>query len=136
MFVKIFIAGTFDPLHIGHQWLLWNATKKATELVVILATDVMVHKIRGRSSHFSEQERMLRLQKEELPHTTVRVGREDGDFLQTLREESPDVLLLGFDQNANEKLIQAEFPELEIRRAKKYFPEFFKSSHFRYTKEK
>lgn len=134
--MKIFIAGTFDPLHIGHQWLLWNASKKATELVIIVATDIMVQKIRGRASHFSEQERLKRIQQEFFPNAHIRLGREDGDFLQTLQEESPDMLLLGFDQKANETLIQKTFPALEIHRAEKYFPEFFKSSYFRYTKKK
>lgn len=133
---KLFLAGTFDPLHIGHQWLLWNATQLAKEMVVIIATDKMVRKIRGREPFFPEKERLARLQQENLPHTKIRLGREDGDFLQTLNEESPDILLLGFDQNADIELIQRQFPRLEIRRAQKYFPEFFKSSHFRYTQEK
>lgn len=134
--MKIFIAGTFDPLHIGHQWLLWYAAELSDELVVIVATDSMVSQVRGRDSYDLETKRMERLQQEKLPHTTIRLGREDGDFLKTLREEAPDILLLGFDQYAQEEMIQQEFPKLEIRRAKKYFPEFFKSSHFRYTEEK
>ena len=134
--MKLFLAGTFDPLHIGHQWLLWNATKIADEVVVIIATDKMVRKIRGREPFSPAKERLARLQQENLSHTKIRLGREDGNFLQTLREESPDILLLGFDQHANEEEIQKEFPSLEIRRSEKYFPEFFKSSHFRYTQEK
>ncbi len=131
--MKIFVAGTFDPLHIGHQWLLWHAAKMTDKLVIIVATDVMVRQVRNRDPFFPEQERMKRLNQEMLPNTIIRLGREDGDFLQTLREESPDMLLLGFDQVANEELIQSTFPELEICRAEKYFPEFFKSSHFRRT---
>jgi len=134
--VKIFIAGTFDPLHIGHQWLLWYAVELADAVVVVVATDKMVNKIRGRDSFASEVKRIERLEQERLPHTKIRLGREDGNFLQTLEEEVPDVLLLGFDQYAEEEVIQERFPKLEIRRAQKYFPEFFKSSHFRYTKEK
>ncbi len=134
--MKIFVAGTFDPLHIGHQWLLWNATKKATEMTVVVATDITVRRIRGRDPFYSEEDRLVRLQEEMLPHTKIRLGREDGDFIQTLHEESPNILLLGFDQRADERLIKKEFPDLEIFRAEKYFPEFFKSSHFRYTKEK
>ena len=129
--MRIFIAGTFDPLHIGHQWVLWNATKEGTETVVIVATDRMVRQIRGRDSSFTEQERLKRLEQETFPNTKIRLGREDGNFLQTLREENPDILLLGFDQHADEEMIQSEFPHLEIRRAGKYFPEFFKSSKFR-----
>jgi FAD synthetase len=134
--VKLFLAGTFDPLHIGHQWLLWSATKMADEIIVIVATDTMVRKIRGREPFSPETKRLDRLQQENLPHTKIRLGREDGNFLQILREENPDILLLGFDQNANIELIQAEFPCLKIQRAKNYFPEFFKSSYFRYTQEK
>lgn len=134
--MKIFLAGTFDPLHLGHQWLLWNTTKLADKVVVIVATDKMVRKIRGRSAFFPETERLARLQQEHLPNTKIRLGRKDGDFLQTLQEESPDILLLGFDQKADEILIQKKFPDLEVYRAPKYYPEFFKSSYFRYTQEK
>jgi cytidyltransferase-like protein len=134
--VKIFVAGTFDPLHIGHQWLLWDAVKKATAMTVVIATDVTVRKIRGRDSFYTEEKRMNRLKQEMLPNTKIRLGRTDGDFIQTLREEDPDILLLGFDQIADEKLIRDNFSRLKIRRTEKYFPEFFKSSHFRYNKEK
>ena len=129
--MKVFIAGTFDPLHVGHQWFLAQANELGDDVTVVVATDSMIRKIRGRDSFEKQEERLVRVSEENFSHHNVRLGREDGDFLQTLREESPDILLLGFDQYANVDLIKAEFPGLEIRRATQFFPEFFKSSNFR-----
>ncbi len=129
--MKVFIAGTFDPYHVGHQWFLAQAREIGEEVAVIVATDKMIAQIRGRASFDNEKNRMARVAREGFGNVVVRLGREDGDFLQTLREEKPEILLLGFDQHANEELIQATFPELEIRRATQFYPEFFKSSNFR-----
>lgn len=128
---KVFIAGTFDPFHVGHQWFLAQANELGERVSVIVATDAMVRQIRGRDPFDSQENRLARVSAEGFGHHNVRFGREDGDFLQTLREEAPDILLLGFDQHANEEVIAAEFPDLEIRRASAFYPEFFKSTKFR-----
>lgn len=122
-------------MHVGHQWLLSQAAVLG-EVVVVVASDRMVKKIRGRAAQALTEVRVARVLAENLKNVVVRIGRSDGDFLATLREESPDVLLLGFDQRADEAAIRAAMPELEIRRAEPYFPEFFKSSRFRYTEKK
>lgn len=133
--MKIFVAGTFDPMHVGHQWLLSQAAFLG-DVVAVVASDAMVKKIRGRAAHAPEEVRAERVRAENLENMVVRVGRSDGDFLATLREAGPDILLLGFDQRADESAIRSAFPDLEIRRATAYFPEFFKSSRFRYTEKK
>jgi len=130
-FQKLFVAGTFDRFHTGHQFFLWQASGMCEQLVIIVARDKTVHRIKGRPSHHDEEARLQRIKNENIPHTSVRLGREDGDFFQTLQEESPDGLLLGYDQRFDEEKAKDIFPELLIIRAEAYKPEHFKSSKYR-----
>ncbi len=131
-FNKVFVAGTWDFLHIGHQYLLWTAANSAKNLVVIVARDKNVLRIKGKNPHFSEKERMNRISREFLPNAKVKLGGENlEDFFQTLKNEKPDALFLGYDQ-------QLPFPAkflkdlgIEVVRVDAYHPEFFKSSYFR-----
>ena len=118
-------------MHVGHQFLVWQAAKLAEEVVIVVARDMTVEKIKGHQPQLSEAKRMERILKEKIPTAQVRLGREDGDFWETLREESPDALFLGYDQDFEEKKCQKHFPEIEILRAQPYAPEFFKSSRFK-----
>ena len=59
-FNKVFVAGTFDFLHIGHQYLLWTAANSAKSLVVIVARDENVLRIKGKLPHFTVKERIDR----------------------------------------------------------------------------
>jgi len=129
-FGKIFVAGTFDRFHVGHQFLVWQAVKLAEEVVVIVARDTTVKRIKGHQPRLSEEKRMKRILEEKIPGLRARLGRSDGDFWETLREESPDALLLGYDQNFDEEACHELFPEIKIFRAEPYAPEFFKSSKF------
>lgn len=130
---KVFVGGTFDGLHVGHQFFLWNAVSLASEMVVVVARDETVLRYKKQMPRFLENERLSRVCAENLPHTQVRLGRRDGDFFQTLREESPDILLLGYDQRLDPAAVQKQFPTLRIERADPFAPEFFKSARFRYT---
>ncbi len=129
---KAFIAGTFDGFHVGHQFLLWTAYAKVEAMVVVVAQDVTVKRTKGRYPRRTGQERLARLATEfkNTPSVSVRMGRETGDFLQTVREESPTHLFLGYDQKADIDRIKEAFPDLIIKRMPAYFESFFKSSKF------
>ena len=125
--MKIFVAGTFDHFHVGHQWLLWQGALMGDCMVVTVARDKTVEHIKNHRPDFLEDQRLKRLEEEGLPNTEVRLGREDADFLETLREESPDLVLLGYDQGCP-KSIEEEY---KVIRCSEYHPEVFKSSYFR-----
>jgi FAD synthetase len=132
-FKKIFVAGTFDHFHMGHQYFLWSASSLAEEMVVVIARDETVLRIKDLAPTFSELERLSRVEREIFPNAQIRLGRSDRDFLKTLEEENPDVLFLGFDQRfvLNDEQQEEFFKKRVILRAEPYFPEFFKSSKFR-----
>lgn len=138
-FKKAFVGGTFDLFHVGHQFFLMQASNMAEEIVIVVARDTTVQRIKKRLPKHTELQRFQRIEEENILNSSVRLGRGDGDFLETLREEAPDVLLLGYDQKIDEELFREKFPELTIIRAEEYHPSFFKSSKFQkynFVKEK
>ena len=157
-FNKVFVAGTWDFLHIGHQYLLWTAANSAKSLVVIVARDENVLRIKGKRPHFSQQERMDRIyhsfieqpivginsteslvpravslnRRGFLLNITVKLGGDNLDeFFQTLADEKPDAIFLGYDQRLQFPAKLLEDLGIEIVRVDAFHPEFFKSSYFR-----
>lgn len=127
---KVFVAGVFDNFHIGHQYLLWTASQIAEQMVIVVARDTTVEKIKGRASKNNEIKRLDRIKEEGIPNSFIRLGRSDGQFWKTLEEENPDVLCLGYDQNLNEQDASQRFPHLVIHRCRQFFPQYFKSSKY------
>ena len=131
MYEKILVAGTFDKFHVGHQFFLWTTKTLCKNMCVVVARDNTVRKIKKKTPTQKKKKRLKRIQQENLPNTKTRLGREDAEFLQTLQEESPTALFLGYDQNFDEKDCKNAFPNLTIKRTKPYFPNIFKSSKFK-----
>lgn len=129
----VFIAGTFDLFHIGHQWFLWQGVSRAEQGTIIIARDETVHHIKGFSPTHTQDERLHRLKKEfqNHPHISIKIGAPHSAMMDTLREANPDLLFLGYDQYAPREAIRKEFPHIHIETCTPYAPEFFKSSHFR-----
>ncbi len=130
--MRIFIAGTFDHFHVGHQQLVWSAYWEATDLVIIIARDLIVKKIKGSLPFNNENTRLERVKKEfeGFGKVNVQLGDNGGDFLKTLEKVNPTHVFLGYDQHADTKKINHLFPEIKIKRIKPYFSELFKSSKF------
>ncbi len=127
---KLLVAGTFDHFHIGHQHFLWTAKSVTEQMTIIIARDTTVSRLKEKPAKNNELHRLERIQKENIPDTTARLGRTDGNFWETIKEESPSAIFLGYDQHFDEDSHRKLFPEIEILRALPYFPEFFKSSRF------
>ena len=130
--MKTLIAGTFDNFHVGHQWFIWSAIKQGSQTVIIVARDTTVTRLKKQTPCNSELNRLARIQNEIIALDTVsaRLGRSDADFWETIREEAPDQILLGYDQHVKAEAINKTFPDIIITRCTAYQPDFFKSSKF------
>lgn len=130
--IKTLIAGTFDNFHVGHQWLIWSAIKQGSVVTIIVARDKTVESIKEMKPRNTETNRLKRVSSEVagLSTVTTRLGRTDANFWQTIAEENPDLIMLGYDQHVQESQILEHFPNLKIERCTPYKPEFFKSSKF------
>ncbi len=121
---KVLAAGTFDIIHSGHVRMLWDAKKLAGddgELVVVVARDENVRKFKGRDP-IVPQEKRLYLVSNLKPVDRAVLGKENP--LDSIVEERPDVIALGYDQWAEEKWLKEELRkrglEVEVVRLPKY----------------
>jgi cytidyltransferase-like protein len=122
---RVMIFGTFDVFHPGHRSFIEQAQKKGSELVIVVARDVTVKKIKQLLRN-SEQVRLKVLQ-EAFPDLTIVLGDEQ-DQMKVIREYRPEMVCLGYDQVGFSAELMKSFPEIQIERLEAYEPEKYKSS--------
>lgn len=145
---KVMVFGVFDLLHPGHISFLKQAKRLGTHLVVSVARDVNVKKIKGKSPVFEEKKRMEHIKQLKLANKVVLGGLKDP--WPHIKKEQPDIVALGYDQkpyityhvthNKNtEELLQKELQKRGLKakviRLKAFRPEVFKSSIIRKKKK-
>lgn len=118
------VFGTFDLFHPGHRSLLMQA-EKLGPVIVVVARSTNVERIKGKKPLQSDDERVKAL-KDSFPDAEVILGDPD-DFLVPLREQKPDMLLLGYDQGLPPGVTDVDLP-CPVRRAKALRPDLYKSS--------
>ena len=96
---RVFCAGTFDGLHPGHLKFLKYALKFGSELWVVVARDASALKIRGYPPLFSEKERLELVASLKIVHKAV-LGS-SGNWFESVKKISPQVIVLGHDQKVN-----------------------------------
>ena len=126
--------GTFDVLHRGHEYYLREARKFGDYLVVVVALDETVRKVKGSFPVHNQEERLMNLQQLNLADKVV-LGS-SSDRLKVIEDEKPDIICLGYDQrsfteNLKEKLSHRGLKSVEIVRIPSYHPETYKSSLLR-----
>jgi len=122
--------GTFDLLHPGHLSYLTQAKELGEKLIVVVATDSTVEKVKGKKpvndeKHRAELVRALSIVNEAF------VGSEK-DYFKCIEQIKPNIIALGYDQPANEKEIETKLKEkgisAKIIKLEAYKPEIYKSS--------
>lgn len=127
---RVVCAGTFDHLHEGHINFLKQAKALGNELIVIVARDETVKRIKGFLPTDDENIRKEGVEKTEIPDRVI-LGNLDKDLFKILEELMPDVIALGYDQRVSEQELVKRFPKCEVVRLSSYHPEKYKSSYFR-----
>lgn len=98
MHKRVLVFGTFDDVHAGHEFFLRSAKARGTELVVGVARDVHVQTFKGRKPRIPEKRRLAVIA--ELPYVDqARLCDEDISSFEILEETTPDLIVLGHDQN-------------------------------------
>jgi len=119
--VKVMATGTFDILHLGHIYFLKEAKKLGDKLVVVVATDNTVRKLKHEP--VNPEKVRLELIKELQIVDEAYLGYED-DIYEIVKDIKPDIIALGFDQIHDEENIKNELKKRkiksEIKRLSKY----------------
>ena len=110
--VKVMASGTFDLLHLGHIYYLKEAKKLGDELVVVVATDSTVRKLKHEP--INPEKIRLNLIKELKVVDEAYLGYET-DIYEIVSEIKPDIIALGYDQVHDEKKIEVELKKRKLK---------------------
>jgi FAD synthetase len=109
--VKVMATGTFDLLHLGHIYYLKEAKKLGDKLVVVVATDKTVRRLKHEP--VNPEEIRLKLIKELKVVDEAYLGHED-DMYEIVEEIKPDIIALGFDQIHDENYINSQLKKRKL----------------------
>ena len=128
---KIIVFGTFDIFHPGHRNFFRQAKKLGDYLMVVVARNQNVKKIKGELPLNDELDRLREVKKNRTVDKAV-LGNKN-DKYKILRQQQPDVICLGYDQKVNKKELQKKLKEyklskVKINKLKAFKPEIYKSS--------
>lgn len=127
---KVLVTGTYDIIHPAHLKALKQARQCGDFLVVIIARDNTVQRVKGYRPFFTETERIENLKKLRIAHRVLLGNR--GDKLKVVEALKPDVICLGYDQLAFTEELQKKlalrdlYPQ--IIRLKQYNQEQYRTS--------
>ena len=114
----VMVFGTFDLVHLGHIHLFRQAKRLGDELLVVVARDETVRRVKGRRPYHSERERVALLRHIDLIDQVVLGNRTD--VYRVIRTHRPAVIALGYDQQAFvrelTRLLQSIRPDAKIVR--------------------
>lgn len=127
---RVVCAGTFDHFHPGHIDFLKQAKVLGDELVVIVARDENVKRIKGMMPKHNESQRRENVEKTGIPDRVI-LGYTDKDIFLILEDLKPDIIALGYDQRVSEESVAKRLPHCKVVRLKPFHPEKYKSSYFR-----
>ena len=105
----VLASGVFDLLHLGHVRFLEDAKKAGganAKLVVIIAKDSTVERIKGRKPIMSEDQRLALVESLRVVDEAI-MGYEGLDIGEVIYKIKPDVIALGWDQEEMESQVKA-----------------------------
>ncbi len=128
---KIMVFGTFDGLHPGHLDFFKQAKSlmKNSFLIVSIARDKNVQKIKGQKPEINEKMRLLLVMGNKLVDKVVLAGV--SNHLPHIIKERPDIIALGYDQKHYIKNLKKDLENkgiiVEVIRLKPYKEKVYKN---------
>jgi len=125
----VMVFGTFDLLHPGHINFLRQA-KKFGSLMVIIARDGTVKKVKGKTPEHNELERLQGIICLNL--AAIAVLGAIGDKYAVIKKYKPDIICLGYDQTHFTEQLENQINKFKLHakiiRLKSFKPEKYKTS--------
>ncbi len=133
LITKIMVFGTFDMIHAGHEDLFSQARALAPRphLIVSVARDASVARIKGAHPRNSEEERRLAVSLHGLVDEAM-LGDAVG-YIEHIQGVTPDIIALGYDQTGEyvenlEKDLREVGLTTRVIRLEAFHPEEYKTS--------
>jgi len=129
---KVMVFGVFDRLHPGHLSFLRQAQKYGEKLIVVVARDSAVWKLKNKTPGQTEKERMAALSKIAGVDKVVLGDKKQGSY-GVIRKYKPDMIGLGYDQkwlarDLKKSMRQGLLPKIEVAGLKVHYPRKLHSS--------
>ncbi|MCX6648984.1 MAG: FAD synthase [Candidatus Bathyarchaeota archaeon] len=132
--MKVLASGVFDLLHYGHIRFLEEAKKLGgpdAKLVVIVASDETVTRIKGRPPIIPEDQRRAVVESLKVVDEAI-LGYKDQDLDKVITAIKPDVVAVGHDQHDIEdevkRLVAEKGYKTRVERVGRFGPEDLNSS--------
>lgn len=130
---KVIVFGTFDMIHPGHRNFLRQARKYGEYLIVVVARDKTVQKVKKKTAD-SERKRLKNMKDSRLADKVILGSLIDK--YAAIKKYRPDTICLGYDQKyfiggLKKELERANLKKTKIIRLKPYKPEIYKTSKLR-----
>jgi len=109
----VLASGNFDLLHLGHVKYLEEAKKAGgenTKLIVIVARDSTIKKMKGRQPVMPEDQRRSLVESLKVVDEAI-LGYEELDIGKVLEKIKPDIIAVGHDQHNIERTVQKALAE-------------------------
>ena len=127
-------SGNFDLLHLGHVKYLEEAKKAGGEnakLIVIVARDSTIKKMKGRNPVMPEDQRRSLVESLKVVDEAI-LGYEELDISKVLEKIRPDIIAVGHDQDNIEgsvrKALAAKKLNIQVVKIGKFGKEELNSS--------
>jgi len=122
----VLAAGVFDLLHYGHIRYLEeakNAGGDSARLIVIVARDETVRRLKGHGPIIPEDQRRAVIEALKVVDGAL-LGHEEMDLIQVIEQVKPDIVVMGHDQQGIkaqvEKVNQVLNADIEIVQLKQF----------------
>lgn len=128
--IKVMVFGTFDILHKGHINFLNQAKKHGDYLIVTVANDSNVYKIKNKNPLYTQEKRKKEIENLNIASKVIIGNKNIKKYFEIIKNELPNIICLGYDQDDLnlEKTIKENNLEIKIIRLKPYKEHIFKSS--------
>ena len=129
---RVLVFGTFDILHPGHLYFFKQSKKYGNFLIVSLAREKYIRKIKGRKAFHTETARKKLLEALKIIDKVVLGSK--GDYIGHILSQNPEVIALGYDQKAFTEGLEKKLAKRgwkgKIVKISAYQPSIYKSSKF------
>lgn len=129
------VFGTFDGLHLGHFNFFKQARTLGGRLVVSIARDANVKRIKGKYPYLNENARANLVKKTGLAHKVILGGL--NDHLAHILKLRPDIIALGYDQKEYVKNLKKDLNKknlkIKIVRLRPYRAHIYKNALLKQT---
>lgn len=129
-FVMVF--GVYDRLHPGHRAFLGQAKKYGSNLIVVVARDSAVFKLKKRWPQENEKTRLKNVARLKMVSRAVWGDIRQGSY-NVIKKYKPDIICLGYDQqwlgrDIKQKMHNGQIPLIKLIKLMSYQPKRFHSS--------